>query len=111
MQTSVDYLWPSGTITDNFDAYSYKYISVTYNERSGDFTFNWLRNPSLGVISSKTYKLNGDKIMEGNTLIGTIEKCNPASSGSDAMTIVWEIEAEPFNLGADCRTRAYYIAW
>ena len=108
MQARIDFLSPSGTVTENFNAYSYKFISIAYNERSGNFTFNWLSNPSLSVISSKTYKLNGDKIMEGNTLMGTIEKCNPSSSDWGAMTIIWEVDAEPFNLGADCRTRGYY---
>ena len=87
---------------------NYKYCRITVEEE--DVTIQWLSVPSLSVLQNVNLRIEGNKLMKGEELFGTIQKCSDSVSSSEAALIIeWEENAQPFNINGQFPETAYYI--
>lgn len=83
----------------------YPEMTVTYNEENENYRFSF-KMPS-GATTTKTYTLDGDKILLNNKQVATIEKCG--STGTIQMVILWQQDAgDPFTTAAKAPCRVDY---
>lgn len=71
----------------------------------------WYGNDNKTVISSRTLQLDGNQLFMNDRLVATITKCvlKGSSSSDPELTIIWEKDAEPFNLGVAYRCESRYL--
>lgn len=87
---------------------NYKYCRISADKE--EIMIQWLSYPSLTVIKNVKLHIEGNRLLNGTELFGTVIKCSDKVGSSEPSLIIeWEESAQPFNINGQFPETAYYI--